>query len=377
MSIQSMKTLVKTALLLLALFLCARGVLLFQDLRLSSRDPWREQRLAERMVKRARESAGARYQPREVEEAYHLFWRARKVHAIQDTKPFILKDFDHTRFLYAEAYRKSRDAWRTGAETEQRLLAEAQTALEGAEGLTRFARETYKKAQMGTLLVTTIAQAELACSEARGYLKMGEYKKAVEKAKLSAKKAEAALDSIGGVLERFYEPGRLRTWRGLLAGAVDYSRTTGRVVLVTVKDQRILRVYRFGKIVKTYDIELGKNPLEQKLRSGDRATPEGRYIITSKKSGYRTKYYLALLINYPNDEDRARFAEAKRQGRISPRSVIGGLIEIHGEGGKGGDWTEGCVALTNQDMKEVFNQVEVGTPVVIIGSEGYTQTYSE
>ena len=372
-----MKSLLKISLLLLAVFGLARGILLVQDLKRASRDPWREQRLAERMVQRARVSAGARYHPREVEESYRLYWRARRIHAIQDSKPSILKDFDFARSLYAEAFRKGRDAWRDGTATRERLLAQAQSALEGAEILTRFARETYKKAQMGTVLVPAIAQAEITCSEARGYFKMGEYGKAIEKAKASTKKAEAALDSIGGVLEKFYDPARLRHWRALLAGAVDYSRSTGRVVLVTVKDQRILRVYRHGRIVKTYDIELGKNPLEPKLRSGDRATPEGRYIVTSKKSGYRTKYYLALLINYPNEEDKARFAAAKRAGHISSRSLIGGLIEIHGEGGKGGDWTEGCVAMTNADMKEVFNQVEVGTPVIIIGSEGYTQTYSE
>lgn len=372
-----MKTAFKTVLLLLALFLGAKGILLFQELKIASRDPWREERLADRMVDRVRGSAVARYQPREVDEAYRLLWRARRIQAIQDTKPFVLKDFDHTRDLYAEAYRKGRDAWKTGAATEQRLLAEARAALEGAEELTKFARETYKKAQMGTLLVPTIAKAEMACAEARGFLKMREYQKAAEKARVSIQNAEAALDSIGGVLEKFYEPGRLRTWRALLAGAIDYSRSTGKVVLVTVKDQRILRVYRYGRLVRTFDVELGKNPLERKLRSGDLATPEGRYIVSSKKSGHRTKYYLALLINYPNDEDKARFAEAKRLGRIPSRSLIGGLIEIHGDGGKGGDWTEGCVALTNPDMKELFNMVEVGTPVVIIGSEGYTQTYSE
>jgi lipoprotein-anchoring transpeptidase ErfK/SrfK len=372
-----MKTVLKAALGLLVLFLGARGILLYRELERASRDPWREQRLAERMVQTARESAGARYHPREVEEAYRLYWRARRIHAIQDSKPFILKDFDYTRDLYSQAFRLGLEAWRTGTATDARLREEAQAAVAQAEHLTRFAREIYKKAQMGTLLVPAIAQAEMACAEAKGFFKMREYRKASEKAGQSIRTAETALESIGGVLEKFYDPDRLRHWRGLLAGAVDYSRSTGRVVLVTIKDQRILRVYRHGKIVRTYDVELGKNPLERKLRSGDLATPEGRYIVSAKKSGRQTKYYLALLINYPNDEDKSRFAEAKRLGRIPARSHIGGLIEIHGDGGKGGDWTEGCVALKNEDMKEVFNQVEVGTPVVIIGSEGYTQTYSE
>jgi len=372
-----LKALVRSVLLLLALFLGAWSVLLFHDLRLSSRDPWREERLAQRMVERARTAEGARYHPREVEEAYDLYWRARRIHAIQDTKPFILKDFDYVRALYAQAHRKGMEAWRWGAETDRRLQAEAQSEIEGAGAISRFARETYQKAQMGTLLVPTITQAELALAEARGYFRMREYRKAADKAGASIRLAEEALDAMGGVLERFYDPGRLRHWRALLAGAVEYSRSTGRVVLVTIKDQRVLRVYRHGRVVRTYDIELGKNPMERKLRSGDLATPEGHYIVSAKKSGRHTKYYLALLINYPNEEDKGRFEEARRLGHIPASAHIGGLIEIHGDGGKGGDWTEGCVAMTNKDMKEVFNQVEVGTPVVIIGSEGFTQTYTE
>jgi murein L,D-transpeptidase YafK len=78
-----------------------------------------------------------------------------------------------------------------------------------------------------------------------------------------------------------------------------------------------------------------------------------------------SRYYKALLINYPNEGDKEAFIAAKRRGQI-PRSIgIGGLVEIHG-GGKDG-MTYGCIALDNNRMDEVFGMVDVGTPVTIVG----------
>jgi murein L,D-transpeptidase YafK len=230
---------------------------------------------------------------------------------------------------------------------------------------------------LGSVFIQNISFAEMYLTESRAWLRQKEYVKAAERAKESCTRADQALSAIGTILDRFYDPHKIRHWRALLAGAVEYTRDTGKTALVAIKDQRVLRLYRFGKIVRTYPVELGKNPLQQKLRSGDLATPEGQYVVKTKKSGRQTKYYLALLLNYPNTQDWERFNEAKRRGQIPPRAQIGGLIEIHGDGGKGGDWTEGCLALTNENMREVFNQVEVGTPVIIIGSDGYSQTLSQ
>ena len=86
------------------------------------------------------------------------------------------------------------------------------------------------------------------------------------------------------------------------------------------------------------------------------------------KRAPQTKFNKALLINYPNDEDRMRFALGRRRGTISRGAGIGNLIEIHGDGGEGRDWTDGCVALTNEDMDRLFAHVRVGTPVTIVGT---------
>lgn len=123
-----------------------------------------------------------------------------------------------------------------------------------------------------------------------------------------------------------------------------------------------------GKLKNTYDAELGKNWIGDKKYSGDKATPEGKYKVTKKKEGNQTRYHKALLVNYPNDEDKEQFRDAIRNNTIPRHAKIGGLIEIHGGGGKGVNWTDGCVAFTDKDMDNLYKLVPVGCPVTILGS---------
>jgi len=118
----------------------------------------------------------------------------------------------------------------------------------------------------------------------------------------------------------------------------------------------------------TFEAEFGSNWLGDKKSRGDMATPEGKYIVTKKLSGGSTKYHKALLINYPNKVDVQEFNERIRNGQLRADASIGDLIEIHGDGGKGGNWTQGCVALKNSDMDVLYKYVSKGTPVTIIGS---------
>ena len=117
--------------------------------------------------------------------------------------------------------------------------------------------------------------------------------------------------------------------------------------------------------------------LASRVRSqGDRATPEGRYRIVEKKDPGQSIYHRALLLDYPNAADRQHFAAAKRRGEIPRGSGIGGLIEIHGDGGRGQNWTDGCVALANGDMDDLFARVELGTRVTIVRGDGSDGAFS-
>lgn len=139
----------------------------------------------------------------------------------------------------------------------------------------------------------------------------------------------------------------------------------GSVDLVVVeKRQRTLRLLRGGRTVRTYRIALGFNPEGHKSREGDGQTPEGFYRIDGFVA--ESAFHRALQISYPNAWDRRRAMEAG----YNP----GGQIMIHGlpngvsaqEVGHGSeDWTNGCIAVTNREIRELVALVPVGTPILI------------
>jgi len=134
--------------------------------------------------------------------------------------------------------------------------------------------------------------------------------------------------------------------------------------VVIVKSTRTMKIESNSTVIKTYKVGLGTEPLGMKERQGDHKTPEGEYVVDAKNSN--SDFYMALHISYPNETDRAR---ARKLG-VSP----GGDIEIHGLGKKFGwigaahrlkDWTDGCIAVTNEEIREIYEIVPVGTPVEI------------
>jgi murein L,D-transpeptidase YafK len=170
---------------------------------------------------------------------------------------------------------------------------------------------------------------------------------------------------------RYAEPGTVARWRRWIDDTVAWSRREGRVAIVVVKESHRLTLYHRGQPVATYNVDLGFNWTADKLYEGDGGTPEGRYRVVARLGKAASIYHKALLLDYPNADDRAEFSRARRDGVVPARARIGGLIEIHGGGGRDQDWTEGCVALANDDMDRVFERAGVGTPVTIVGSDDY------
>lgn len=134
--------------------------------------------------------------------------------------------------------------------------------------------------------------------------------------------------------------------------------------IVVHKMDRRMELMRDGQPIRTYRIDLGWQTLGHKQEEGDGRTPEGVYRIESRND--RSNYYRALKISYPNADDRAR---ARSRG-VSP----GGLILIHGQPNnprsyeraqKKRDWTEGCIAVTNAEVEEIWAMVADGTEIDI------------
>ena len=147
--------------------------------------------------------------------------------------------------------------------------------------------------------------------------------------------------------------------------------------IVVYKAERRLEFYSDQKLLRTYRVGLGFSPVNDKVREGDGATPEGEFYIFVKNN--KSSYYLSLGVSYPNVEDadrglktglinnsqHAAIVEAIKNKKAPPQyTKLGGLIYIHGHGASS-DWTWGCVALENDDIKELYDAVSVGTPVTI------------
>ncbi|HSO76343.1 MAG TPA: L,D-transpeptidase [Blastocatellia bacterium] len=143
------------------------------------------------------------------------------------------------------------------------------------------------------------------------------------------------------------------------------------------KGKREMVLFSAGKAVRVYRIGLGSNPKDDKSVQGDGCTPEGEFYVCSKNP--KSSYYLSLGLSYPNVEDAERgfrdklISKAQRDqivrsihGRSCPpwNTRLGGEVFIHGNGSSS-DWTLGCVALDNGNMKELFGVIPRGTPVKI------------
>ena len=134
--------------------------------------------------------------------------------------------------------------------------------------------------------------------------------------------------------------------------------------ILVIKSARRLELISDGKVIRSYRISLGKQPKGPKLQEGDKRTPEGLYWVDWRKRS--DKFNLAMHINYPNVSDAAK---ARREG-VNP----GSMIMIHGTPDSEEnpeelfhtlDWTDGCIAMKNYEMREVWSMVKDGTMVEI------------
>lgn len=134
--------------------------------------------------------------------------------------------------------------------------------------------------------------------------------------------------------------------------------------VVVVKSERQLYLLRQGQVLKSYKIALGRQPKGTKIYEGDGRTPEGTYSVAAFNPA--SQFYRAIRVSYPNESDRAR---ARALGVSA-----GGLIMIHGLAPErrqfGADhylynWTSGCIAVTDREMDEIWERIELGTPIEI------------
>jgi len=320
-------------------------------------------------VAMARRGEAARYATEELRQAEETLRLARRTGVLESARLPFRRDYRETISLAEQAKLRSIQAIRLADRRREKVKEEAEDEvaflrqfLDRSRDIKRFLSpkdSLVTRLQVGAGVDLDVAQRRLADKD---------FPAALAAARSGSKRIHQVEQILLSSMVRYASHPDLPSWKKWVEEAVRRSRADGDVAFVVDKLRRRMTVYRGGKKVKTYSVDIGLGGMERKLRAGDDATPEGLYRIQEVRGPGQTRYYRAFLLDYPNDQDRRRFDLARRNGWLPRGSDPGGLIEIHGEGGRDQDWTKGCVALTNAEMDELSGWAKVGTPVAIVGT---------
>ncbi len=324
---------------------------------------------AREALTRARAADAVVWAPEELLAAESAWREAQTALRVEQVRWWPLPDADRVEPFFAQAETQAGHA-ASAAEVRRRSADEAaRSAIDAAGAAVSESAELADAIHVGADRRTLLARARTALAEGRVYLREEDFSTAALRARQAGDLARQVRDHAAVVAARYSDGETVSRWQQWTRETIDWSRRTNRPVIVVSKAEHLLSVYVGGRLVKTFRADMGFNWISDKTHAGDGATPEGRYRVVARKANGASIYYKALLLDYPNAEDRAQFSRARRTGELPASAAIGGLIEIHGEGGRGRDWTRGCVAVTNAEMDELFRYADVGTPVTVVGSE--------
>jgi len=282
--------------------------------------------------------------------------------ARQDGRFAIFRDYDKAESLLTQANSSALKALSEASYNKTELQSHANDELASL----KTELGSWREALAGSLIIYEAERiwstADLALTACGKLIEMEEYNEALRE----TENVRGKLQALGSLIEEYsnMQAEKVQTWREWVKQTVDNSRLGGSTAIIVVKSTHKLYLLKAGQKIMVFNCELGYNSAQQKYFAGDGATPEGTYKITQVNNG--SKFYKALMLNYPNENDKRRFFANKTKGIISGHARIGALIEIHGHAGQNKDWTNGCVALADEDMDILIKHAGVGTPVAIV-----------
>lgn len=211
-------------------------------------------------------------------------------------------------------------------------------------------------------------ETEVLVKQARLFLEQGQFEHAIRASENAGKILLTQTALLTNELGRYADDDLIAAWRESAQRTIDWSRTHRAQVIVISKADRILTLYKNGRKILTYPIRLGSRGIRAKQHYGDGATPEGEYRIQRKRGPGQTPYFRAMILDYPNADDRRRFEEAQKAGLIPRSHHMAGLIQLHGIAQGITDQPYGSIVLDNPQIAMLFDHVAVGTPVNIVGA---------
>ena len=262
-----------------------------------------------------------------------------------------------------------------GAQTVARLTKERESLRHAAESKIALIEDRIRvmAVQVGAIdgrlvLGQKPIEADLLMKQAHTFYEQGQYDRSLDASARAAQSLAMQTTLLSHELGRYADRGRINLWQRMAQDTVAWSRDHRTSAIVVNKADRELTLYRNGMKVVSYPVRLGFNGIREKRYQGDGATPEGRYRISRKRGEGQTQFYRALVLDYPNEEDRRRYRAERKNGGIPYARAIGGQIEIHGVENESMAQTLGCVMLDNQQMMFLFERVDKGAPVTIVGA---------
>jgi hypothetical protein len=330
------------------------------------RPPIAEMEHAREVLSQAEKSRADTYSKKLFTEA-KIFYDSAMVNWKKENKRFIyFRHYDKVAKFAGLCVKKASQASESSVSTSSNLKIKLKQKIESLNNLVNQIDGLFNTYPLTNEIRNRISNGKILLGEAEIVYNKGQYLQANRKLTDAEYLLTESFDYASTNLKNYFKS--FSIWKKWVNKTIIESKNNKDYSIIIDKFSRKCFIYLEGAKKYEFDAELGRNWVGDKRTRGDLATPEGMYKITKKFDGSKTKYYKALLLDYPNDEDLEKFRAEIQHGSLPASAKIGGLIEIHGNGGKGIDWTEGCIALADNQMDVVFRLVKVGTPVTIIGS---------
>jgi len=335
-------------------------------LKWGEKPPLQELKKARKAIHDAKKSNAQIYQKKLIAEA-DAYYDSSFAEIKKQNGNFILKrDYGKSSYYAIKSKEKALEANRLAILKCKNLKKYVEFKIDSVESIINEFKSIYAQLPLEKKILDHFSTGDILFEESKLDFKNGKFLVSEQKINQSFIHINLAYTFAKKMLADYFE--LYDEWIQWVDDAIYQSKKNKKKLIVVDKFSKKIYLYRNGKQNYTSDVELGKNWIGDKNYSGDKATPEGKYKIVKKIDTPHTKYYKALLLDYPNADDIKRFNHAKTNGKIPANSKIGGLIEIHGSGGKGINWTDGCIATNDTDMNKIFLFTETGTDVVIVGS---------
>ena len=213
-----------------------------------------------------------------------------------------------------------------GSHTVTRLTKERESLRRSAEDKIAQVEERFR---IMTLQVSAIesrlvlgqkpVETDLLMKQAHAFYEQGQYDRSLDAADRAAQNLATQAAVLSRELGRYANRDRIARWQQMAKDTINWSRTHQTSAIVISKADRVLTLYRNGQKVLSYPVRLGFNGIREKRYQGDGATPEGRYRVSSKRGQGQTQFYRALVLDYPNEEDRRHY-QLGAENRTDPGS---------------------------------------------------------